>query len=124
MNERSSRRQSRPQKKQPDPRLSYVETAHRIVEHLAAHLDEAPDLEALAAQACLSPFHFHRVFRGMVGETTVELARRLRLERAAWESIRGERPITEIAFGACYETHEAFARIRCERMPASRWRTT
>ena len=46
----------------------------------------------------------------MVGETPLELARRLRLERAAWRLRDKERAVTEIAFDAGYETHEAFTR--------------
>jgi AraC family transcriptional regulator len=46
----------------------------------------------------------------MVGETTLELIRRLRMERAAWRLIESDQPITEIAFDAGYETHEAFTR--------------
>lgn len=46
-------------------------------------LDEVLDLQALAAPACMAPLHLHRVFRGLVGETPLQLDRRLRLERAA-----------------------------------------
>ncbi len=94
----------------PDTRSFYVRTVQRSIEHIAAHLDGALDLHALAARACLSPFHFHRIFRGMVGETPLELSRRLRLERAAWQLIHTDRGVTEIAFGAGYETHEGFTR--------------
>jgi AraC family transcriptional regulator len=88
----------------------YAQAVQRVIEHVASHLDEALALEPLAAQACLSPFHFHRVFRGMVGETPVELGRRLRLERAAWRLVHTSLPVTAIAFDAGYETHEAFTR--------------
>jgi AraC family transcriptional regulator len=88
----------------------YAQAVQRVIEHVASHLDEALALETLAAQACLSPFHFHRVFRGMVGETPVELGRRLRLERAAWRLVHTSLPVTAIAFDAGYETHEAFSR--------------
>lgn len=94
----------------PDTRSYYVRAVQRSVEHIAAHLDVALDLHALAARACLSPFHFHRVFRGMVGETPLELSRRLRLERAAWQLIHTDRSVTAIAFDAGYETHEGFTR--------------
>jgi AraC family transcriptional regulator len=46
----------------------------------------------------------------MTGETPLELARRLRLERAAWQLSRTAAPVTDIAFDAGYETHEAFTR--------------
>src|SRR6476659_10265707 len=94
----------------PDTRTFYEQAVQRAIEHIVRSLDEALDLETLAEQACLSPFHFHRVFRGMVGETPLELVRRLRLERAAWRLLHSDAPVTAIAFDAGYETHEAFTR--------------
>ena len=94
----------------PDTRSYYARAVQTAIEHIASHLDDALVLEALARLACLSPFHFHRVFRGMVGETPLELTRRLRLERAAYRLKDKQRPVTEIAFDAGYETHEAFTR--------------
>jgi AraC family transcriptional regulator len=94
----------------PDTRSFYARSVQAAIEHIAMHLDDALELEALARVACLSPFHFHRVFRGMVGETPLELTRRLRLERAAWRLRDKARAVTEIAFDAGYETHEAFTR--------------
>jgi AraC family transcriptional regulator len=94
----------------PDTRSFYERAVQAAIEHIAKHLDDALELEALAQVACLSSFHFHRVFRGMVGETPLELTRRLRLERAAWRLRDKERPVTQIAFDAGYETHEAFTR--------------
>jgi AraC family transcriptional regulator len=91
-------------------RSFYEQAVQRAVEHIATHLDEAIDLETLAVEACLSPFHFHRVFRGMVGETPVELIRRLRMERAAVRLLDRRAAVTEVAFDAGYETHEAFTR--------------
>src|SRR5262245_34306959 len=93
-----------------DTRSSYAESTQRVVERIATNLDSAVELEQLAAGAGLSPFHFHRVFRGMVGETPLELMRRLRLERAAWQLGHSETAVIEIAFDAGYETHEAFTR--------------
>lgn len=55
----------------------------RAVRRVVASLDEALDLKALAREAGLAPFQFHRIFRGMVGETPLEPHRPLRLERAA-----------------------------------------
>jgi len=73
-------------------------------------LDSALDLTALAREAALSPFHFHRIFRGMVGETPLEMHRRLRLERAARQLLDHDDAVTRVAFSAGYETHEAFTR--------------
>ena len=94
----------------PETRTYYETAVLRAVERVVGALDEALDLQALARGAALSTFHFHRVFRGLVGETPLELHRRLRLERAAGQLVASARPVTEIAFDAGYETHEAFTR--------------
>lgn len=94
----------------PDTKSFYEVAVQRTIEVVAATLDEALDLRGIARTAALSPFHFHRIFRGMVGETPLELHRRLRLERAAWCLLNEETPITALAFDAGYETHESFTR--------------
>jgi AraC family transcriptional regulator len=94
----------------PDTHSFYHQVVERVIAHLRSHLDDAPDLGALAAMANLSPYHFHRVFRGMAGETALEMLRRLRLERAAWRLQRSDVAVTTIAFEAGFETHEAFTR--------------
>ena len=88
----------------------YQLSVERVVTYLLSHLDEAADLEALAGMAGLSPYHFHRIFRGMVGETPLELLRRLRLERAAFALRTTSTSVTTVAFDAGYETHESFTR--------------
>jgi AraC family transcriptional regulator len=88
----------------------YEAAVERTIRRITQALDEALDLADLARDAALSPFHFHRVFRGMVGETPLEMHRRLRLERAASQLLAGDAPVTRIAFDAGYETHEAFTR--------------
>ncbi|APR79370.1 Transcriptional regulator, AraC family protein [Minicystis rosea] len=94
----------------PETRSFYEQSMARAVERVIADLDGALDLRALARGAALSPFHFHRVFRGLLGETPLELHRRLRMERAAFSLLHEDTPITNIAFMAGYETHESFTR--------------
>jgi len=97
----------------------YEAAVGRAAERVAADLDRALDLQALAREAALSPLHFHRIFRGMLGETPLELHRRLRLERAASALASSEAPITDIAFSAGYETHESFTRAFREHYACS-----
>ena len=88
----------------------YRERILKVLVHVQQNLDEATSLERLAEVAGFSPFHFHRIFRGMVGETVAEHVRRLRLERAAMRLKHTDQPVTRIAFDAGYEAHEAFTR--------------
>ena len=89
---------------------SYRERILRVLIHIQQHLDEDLPLEDLAHVAHFSSFHFHRIFRGMVGEPVSEHIRRLRLERAAWQLKVGDRAIIQLALDARYETHESFTR--------------
>lgn len=93
-----------------ETRSFYEAAVVRAIARITESLDEALDLAELAAGAELSPFHFHRIFRGMVGETPLEMHRRLRLERAAAQLLGSTSQVTVIAFDAGYDTHEAFTR--------------
>jgi AraC family transcriptional regulator len=93
-----------------ETRSFYEAAVVRAVERITESLDEALDLGELARGAELSPFHFHRIFRGMLGETPLEMHRRLRLERAASQLLGSTDSVTGVAFDAGYDTHEAFTR--------------
>ena len=90
--------------------LDYKQRILRVLVHIQQHLDEALSLEDLAATACFSPYHFHRIFKGMTGEPVKDYVRRLRLERAAGQLKLGKAAIVQIALDAGYESHEAFTR--------------
>lgn len=75
-------------------------------------LEQDPDLsiEALASRACLSLYHFHRVFTAVVGEASGEMCRRLRMQRAAWQLCYTDASVTAIALGAGLGSSQAFAK--------------
>ncbi|HTQ09716.1 MAG TPA: AraC family transcriptional regulator [Fimbriimonadaceae bacterium] len=79
--------------------------ARRILEDAIA-----PSPEEMAKGAAYSRFHFHRVFKEVMGETPGELRRRLLLERAAYRLSNESGSVTEIAFEAGYESLEGFIR--------------
>ena len=91
-------------------RQLYEERLLRVLVYIQQHLDDKLSLETLAELAHFSPYHFHRVFRGMVGESLQEHIRRLRLERAAMRLKYADQAVVRIALEAGYETHEAFSR--------------
>ena len=89
---------------------AYAERIRRVVDYLGAHLDDTLDLETLARVACLSPYHFHRVYRGLLGETVNDTVRRLRLNRAALDLLDRELSVERAARRAGYGSQAAFTR--------------
>ncbi|MBN2588983.1 MAG: AraC family transcriptional regulator [Sedimentisphaerales bacterium] len=88
----------------------YVKRIMHVLVHIQKNLDNEMSLEELAKKAHFSQYHFHRIFSGLVGESLQEHIRRLRLERAASCLKYTEKTVTDIAFDAGYQTHEAFSR--------------
>jgi AraC family transcriptional regulator len=89
---------------------SYWERILKVQLFIQQHLDEELSLDRLDRVAHFSPYHFHRIFMGLVGEGVNEYVRRLRLESAAIALKTTRRGITRIALDAGYGTHEAFTR--------------
>jgi AraC family transcriptional regulator len=88
----------------------YKQRVLRVLVHIQQQLDEPLSLETLAQMAHFSPYHFHRVFKGMLGESVQSHIRRLRLERSAGQLKLTGWPVTQIALAARYEAPEAFTR--------------
>jgi len=88
----------------------YQRRIAKVVRHIEDNLDAPLSIDDLAGVAAFSPYHFHRVFRGMVGETVKSYVKRVRLERAAFALNYTGHPVTRVALEAGYESHEAFTR--------------
>jgi AraC family transcriptional regulator len=89
---------------------SYQARLDRVVGHIYAHLDEDIRPEGLAEIACLSPYHWHRIYVAMRGETISATIRRLRLLRAADRLANSDLPLGTIAERAGYSGADSFAR--------------
>ncbi len=73
-------------------------------------LDEPISFKAISAEVCSSPYHFHRKFRELTGESVHSCVRRLRLERAMVLLRNTDNAVTGIAFDSGYETLESFTK--------------
>ena len=91
--------------------LDYVQRVNRAIDHVTRHLAEPLPLEEVARVACFSPYHFHRIFRALVGETLHAFVKRVRLERALFLISRREgASLTDVAFACGFASSSDFAR--------------
>ena len=85
----------------------------RAVAFIHGNLDAALTNEAMASAACLSPFHFHRLFTSYFGETPHRYVTRLRLDRAA-ALLRGTvRDVAEVASACGFASAGSFTSLFC-----------
>ena len=77
---------------------------------IEANAAEALDLEGIARQAGLSPFHFLRTFGRVLGVTPHQYLVRTRLRRAARLLAEGELPVTEVALEVGFADLSNFVR--------------
>lgn len=87
--------------------------------YIEEHLDEDIPLEYLAEQCGYSQFHFHSIFKGIVGEGVKEYQRRLIMQRAAQQLLFSTSPLIDVALDAGYGSQEAFSRAFKKRFAFS-----
>ena len=97
------------------PRLpnlaNYVERVNRAIDYIVSHLAEPLRLDDVSKAAGFSPFHFHRVFKCLVGETLNQFVKRQRLERALYlMSHAPNRPLTDVALDCGFASSSDFSR--------------
>jgi AraC family transcriptional regulator len=106
-------------------REEYAARMNRVVDYIQAHLSEPLDLNRIAAVACFSPFHFHRLFAAWMGETLQTFVQRLRLEHAAQTLVFDRtKSVSDIALDCGFASAGTFARSfkGAFRMSASEYR--
>lgn len=106
-------------------RLEYEKRVNRVVDHIREHLADELTLAGLARVAFFSPFHFHRVFKTIMGETLFGFIHRLRVEKAAVAlRDRRDRSVLEIALDHGFSSPATFARAFRAHfgMSATEWR--
>jgi AraC family transcriptional regulator len=84
---------------------------NRGIELIHGNLDGDLSLERLASAACLAPFHFHRIFTALHGETPHRYVTRLRLLRAATLLRSTDRPVLDIALSCGFESLGSFTTL-------------
>jgi len=106
-------------------RSVYEGRVNAAMDYVDTHLDEVLTVERLAEVAHFSPYHFHRIFRSMTGQTIGAFVARVRIERAA--NLLAARPnlsVTDIALRTGFASPSSFSRAFREAydMSPTEWR--
>lgn len=76
----------------------YIRRINKTLEFIDNHLDQAIQLEDAARASHFSPYHFHRLFHALVGETVNDYVSRKRMEIAVSRLVyKPELSVTEVA---------------------------
>jgi len=82
-----------------------------VLQHIESDIDGDLTVDKLSAVACLSKFHFHRLFSAHMGISVFNLVKMLRLKRAAYQlAFRKDIKIIDIALMNGYDSAAAFSR--------------
>jgi len=95
----------------PATRAELFRRVQRGQEFLHSTAAADSDLAAIARQACLSPYHFHRAFARAFGQTPLEYRNRLRLDRARRMLETGGLTVTEICGAVGFESAPSFSTL-------------
>jgi len=93
-----------------DTQNEYHKSINRVLDYINEHLNEKPDLETLSQIANISPFHFHRIFKAIIGENLGEYIQRLRLEYVAGKLRSTDMSLSSLADRSGYNNQQALSK--------------
>ncbi|TAI47477.1 AraC family transcriptional regulator [Flagellimonas allohymeniacidonis] len=95
-----------------EQQLLYIKKINKVVAYIYHHLDDDLSLKKLADVACFSPFHFHRIFSALIGETPNQYISRRRIEKIANALLLGDGPesLTVLAHQYGFKSIHSFSR--------------
>lgn len=88
----------------------YKNRINRVFEFIDENLDSDLSLNNVSEIAFFSPFHFHRVFKFITGETLNEYVTRRRIEKSALDLLHKNITTTEIAHKYGFSENSSFSR--------------
>lgn len=88
----------------------YHKSINKVLDYINEHLNEKPDLSTLSQIAHVSPFHFHRIFKAIIGENLGEYVQRLRLEYVAGQLKTTDLSLNVLAEKTGYNSEQSLSK--------------
>jgi AraC family transcriptional regulator len=104
----------------------YKSRINNVIDYIEENIKSEMSLKKLAEVANFSNFHFHRIFKTMMGETLNQFIQRIRIEKAAMLLINNPKfSITDISYECGFSSPSVFARLFLQyyEMSATEWRS-
>lgn len=95
--------------RKPSTRRELYRRLIRARDYMASCFRQPISIRDLAEVACLSPYHFQRLYRQVFGHSVAHAIRTLRMEWAA-DRLETGRPVVEVARSAGYAHESSFSR--------------
>lgn len=89
---------------------SYMKPVNQVISYIQTNLHEKMELAGLAKIAHISHYHFHRIFKSVMGENIGEYIQRIRLEKAAFKLQTTKLSLAQIAEEVGYQTQFALSK--------------
>lgn len=90
--------------------MDYIASIQKSLDYIEENLDEKLTLQEISDFVYISPYHFSRIFKAVIGITTHEYIRRRRLSESAKLLINTDKKILEIAIISGFSSQEAFSK--------------
>jgi AraC family transcriptional regulator len=87
----------------------YIQSVYKVILYIEQNYNDDLTLEELSKVAGFSKYHFHRIFKSIIGENISDYIRRVRLSSTTLK-FKTNQKITEIAIDSGYETNASFSK--------------
>jgi AraC family transcriptional regulator len=88
----------------------YLEEVNKAIKFIESNVSDNIGLKEISASSNLSKYHFHRVFKSIIGNTSKNYLTRLRLQKSSLLLKNTTKKIKDIAFDCGYTSPETFNR--------------
>lgn len=85
------------------------EIIKKVIDYIEQNLEKELNLDNISKDIGYSKFHLNRVFKEQTGITIYKYLQNRRLTIAAEKLVKTDKPITQIAYEAGYDTQQSFS---------------
>lgn len=100
-------------------RIQLYKQLARAMDLIRCNSGQELSLEMLAAEACLSKYHFLRLFRGAYGYSPHQFIQQQRMDKASALLTRTNMPVADVADLLGFVNSQSFSRLFTQRMGVS-----